>query len=89
MKDPGVEFIHTRQSKRLRHHYETDVLFFTEYRGQTYTSLLRKGRNPQDTNRAMARALALRVGLSIALFLFILLSWSMGWVRPSGLPVGP
>lgn len=46
MKDPGVEFIHTRQSKRLRHHYETDVLFFTEYRGQNYTSLLRKGRNP-------------------------------------------
>ena len=36
----------------------------------------------------MARALALRVGLSIALFLFILLSWAMGWVRPTGLPVG-
>ena len=36
----------------------------------------------------MARALALRVGLSIALFLFILLAWQMGWITPSGLPTG-
>jgi hypothetical protein len=36
----------------------------------------------------MARALAVRVGISVALFLFILLSWAMGWVRPTGLPVG-
>lgn len=36
----------------------------------------------------MARALAVRVALSVALFLVILLSWSMGWVRPTGLPVG-
>lgn len=39
-------------------------------------------------DRKMARALAVRVGLSVALFLFILLSWWMGWVRPGGLPVG-
>jgi hypothetical protein len=36
----------------------------------------------------MARALAVRVGLSVALFVFILFSWYMGWVRPTGLPVG-
>jgi hypothetical protein len=36
----------------------------------------------------MARALAVRVGLSVALFLFVLLSWAMGWVRPGGLPTG-
>ena len=51
--------------------------------------MLRKAatsREPRD-NR-MARALALRVALSIALFLFILLSWYMGWVKPTGLPVG-
>ena len=34
----------------------------------------------------MARALTLRIGLSIALFLFILLSWFMGWIQPTGLP---
>ena len=37
----------------------------------------------------MARALALRVALSVALFLIILLSWKMGWIQPTGLPVRP
>lgn len=36
----------------------------------------------------MARALAIRVGLSIALFLFVLLSWRMGWIRPNSGPIG-
>lgn len=36
----------------------------------------------------MARALAVRVGVSIALFLFILLSYQMGWIEPKGLPLG-
>ncbi|MCY7316624.1 MAG: twin transmembrane helix small protein [Rubrivivax sp.] len=42
----------------------------------------------KPANKQMARALALRVGLSVALFLFILLSWYMGWVRPTGVPLG-
>ena len=51
--------------------------------------MLRKGNEGGDRrSKNMARALALRVGLSVALFLFILLSWYMGWVRPSGIPVG-
>ena len=41
-----------------------------------------------DKGTAMARALALRVGLSVALFLFMLLSWAMGWIHPSGIPSG-
>jgi hypothetical protein len=49
--------------------------------------MLRKG-DPAKPRKQMARALAVRVGLSIALFLFILLSWHMGWVRPSGIPAG-
>jgi hypothetical protein len=36
----------------------------------------------------MARALAVRVGLCVALFIVILVSWAMGWVKPGGLPVG-
>lgn len=36
---------------------------------------------------AMARALAWRVGLSIALFLFVLLCWAMGWIEPRGVPL--
>ena len=43
----------------------------------------RKKQGPQ-----MARALALRVGVSIALFLFILLSYQMGWIKPTGVPMG-
>jgi len=43
-------------------------------------------RNKQGT-RNMARALTVRIGVSVALFLFILLSWKMGWIEPSGLPV--
>ncbi len=45
-------------------------------------------RRDGDDPRLMARALALRVGLSIALFLFILLAWRLGWIQPNGLPTG-
>lgn len=41
-----------------------------------------------STDKRMARALALRVGLSVALFAFILLSWKMGWISPTGIPTG-
>jgi len=40
------------------------------------------------SNRMM-RALALRVGISIVLFLCILLSWKMGWVQATGIPLTP
>lgn len=36
----------------------------------------------------MVRALAFRVGFSIVLFLCILLAWKMGWVQPTGIPMG-
>jgi hypothetical protein len=43
-----------------------------------------------DTARSknMFRALALRIGLSVAVFLFILLAWYMGWIKPSGIAAG-
>ena len=50
--------------------------------------MLRKGDKPKERDARMARALALRVALSIGLFLFILLSWKMGWIAPTGLPTG-
>jgi hypothetical protein len=34
----------------------------------------------------MARALALRVALSVGLFLIILLAYHLGWIQPGGLP---
>jgi type VI protein secretion system component VasK len=50
--------------------------------------MLRKGDPTKPRERLMARALAVRVALSVALFLLILLSWRMGWIRPSGIPAG-
>ena len=50
--------------------------------------MLRKNADSASRDKRMARVLALRVGLSIALFLFILLSWYMGWIQPTGLPTG-
>jgi hypothetical protein len=37
--------------------------------------------------RRMARALALRVALSIGLLACLLLAWKLGYIHPSGLPV--
>lgn len=34
------------------------------------------------------RALAMRVGFSIALFLLILMAQQMGWIQSTGIPVG-
>lgn len=36
----------------------------------------------------MVRALALRVGFSILLFICVLIAWKMGWIQPSGIPAG-
>lgn len=47
--------------------------------------LMLKQRKGQSS---MARALALRVALSVLLFLFILLGYHMGWIKPTGIPMG-
>jgi hypothetical protein len=43
--------------------------------------------DPAARDRRMAQALAVRVGLCVALFIVILIGWALGWVRPGGLPV--
>jgi Mn2+/Fe2+ NRAMP family transporter len=50
--------------------------------------MLRKSDDGAQRDKRMARALAVRVGLSIALFVFILVAWKMGWISPSGIPTG-
>lgn len=37
-------------------------------------------------SRRMARALTLRIGLSVLLFMVVLFSYLMGWIQPTGLP---
>ncbi len=51
--------------------------------------MLRGDRRAQGKEARMARALALRVGVSVLLFLIILLSWAMGWIKPTGVPLAP
>jgi hypothetical protein len=50
--------------------------------------MLRKGHDDDNADKRMARALAVRVALSVTLFLLILLAWSLGWIHPKGIPVG-
>jgi len=51
--------------------------------------MLRKSSDDDgQRDKRMARALAVRVGLSVALFVFILAAWKMGWITPTGLPTG-
>jgi archaellum biogenesis protein FlaJ (TadC family) len=38
-------------------------------------------------SKRLAQALALRVALSVGLFLLILLAYLMGWIHPTGIPL--
>lgn len=49
--------------------------------------MMRDGRNGKPKTSNMVRALAVRVGLSVALFVFILLSYKLGWIQPTGVPI--
>ncbi len=46
----------------------------------------REGQGDSKRSARMAWSLALRVGLSIALFLCLLLAWKLGYIQPTGLP---
>jgi hypothetical protein len=50
--------------------------------------MMREGRGGRPKSGNMMRALAVRVGLSILLFAFILLSYWLGWIHPTGVPLG-
>lgn len=43
--------------------------------------------NDKPRKNHMARALAFRVGFSILLFVVVLVSYLMGWIQPTGLPL--
>ena len=51
--------------------------------------MIKRGPAGEPTPKGrMARALAIRVGVSVGVFLFVLLSYAMGWIQPTGIPVG-
>ena len=52
--------------------------------------MLRKSDAEHDAARSknMARALTWRIVLSVVLFLCLLLAWKLGYIQPTGLPIG-
>lgn len=50
--------------------------------------MMRDGRDGKPKTGNMMRALAWRVGLSVLLFAFILFSYWIGWIEPTGIPIG-
>ena len=51
-------------------------------------AMLRGGREGEARPDTMMRALACRVGLSVLLFVCVLVSYKLGWIHPSGVPIG-
>jgi hypothetical protein len=51
--------------------------------------MIRGGRDGQSKSGNMMRALAVRVALSVVLFVGILVAWRLGWIHPTGVPLGP
>ncbi|MDH3461936.1 MAG: DUF2909 domain-containing protein [Burkholderiaceae bacterium] len=51
-------------------------------------AMLRGGREGKTKDGQMMRALAMRIAVSVLLFVFILLSYKLGWIHPTGLPAG-
>jgi hypothetical protein len=50
--------------------------------------MLRDGREGRVKGGGMARALTVRIALSVVLFLCILAAWKLGYIQPGGLPIG-
>lgn len=38
-------------------------------------------------SRRMAKALTVRIGVSVLLFAVVIISYLMGWIQPTGLPI--
>ena len=56
--------------------------------GSALFFMLKDGAEGKRKTSNMARALAFRVGFSIVLFVCILIAWKMGYIQPTGIPVG-
>lgn len=50
--------------------------------------MLKGGQSDKTKADKMARALALRVGLSVVLFICILIAWQLGYIHPTGIAAG-
>ncbi len=56
--------------------------------GSALVFMMRNGRSTQTQSGRMVKALALRVGLSIILFICVLVAWHLGYIQPTGIAAG-
>jgi hypothetical protein len=50
--------------------------------------MVRGGRDGSSRGGNMMRALTIRIALSVLLFVCIMAAWRLGWIHPTGLPLG-
>ncbi|HEY8048522.1 MAG TPA: twin transmembrane helix small protein [Ramlibacter sp.] len=58
--------------------------------GSALFFMMRGGKDVKDDKARgdrMARALAFRIGLSVLLFICLLVSWKLGYIQPTGIPL--
>jgi len=56
--------------------------------GSALFFMMNDGKEGKAKTSNMARALAIRVGLSILLFVCILIAWKLGYIQPTGIKPG-
>ncbi|HYD77293.1 twin transmembrane helix small protein [Ramlibacter sp.] len=56
--------------------------------GSALVFMMRDGQDGRPKTSRMVRTLAWRVGLSILLFICILVAWKLGYIQPTGIPAG-
>jgi hypothetical protein len=50
--------------------------------------MVRGGRDGRSRSGNMMRALAVRIAVSVVLFLCIIVGWRLGWIHPASMPLG-
>jgi hypothetical protein len=50
--------------------------------------MMRNGRSGEAKSGQMVKALGLRVGISIVLFICVLIGWHLGYIQPTGIAAG-
>ncbi|WP_310626794.1 twin transmembrane helix small protein [Limnohabitans sp.] len=56
--------------------------------GSALVFMMRNGRSGSTKPGLMVKALGLRVGISVVLFVCILIGWHLGYIQPTGIAAG-